>query len=53
MFSLISNSNETDNNSEKDDQTVILEAFQGDTALIQAVNELNNLKQFSTEPSSI
>lgn len=46
MFSIITNISENTivNNNDNDDQTLSLEAFQGDSALIQTVNELNQLK---------
>lgn len=40
-------------NNENDDTTITLEAFQGDSALIQTVNELNDLKQYSMQDISI
>lgn len=51
MFSLIDYRDENTAliKNDKEDQTVSLEAFQGDSALINTVNELNQLKHAITE----
>ncbi len=53
MFTLIDRFNKeaTLTCTEKDEQIMTLEAFQGDSALIQTVNELNLLKINDDEPN--
>lgn len=55
MFFLNNSSTEISSliNTEVDETIVSLEAFQGDTALIQTVNELNNLKQCDSQKPTI
>ena len=55
MFNFTNNSKEglSVSGTEKDEQVISLEAFQGDSALIETVNELNHLKSTVAESTTI